>query len=120
MPDLVQSARADASGTAVITVNPVLSGIIWIVSQVSVEAITSQVAVTSIFRKNGRYITSSNQGSSSTAGGSPSISCKSGDVLTMTWQGLVLNDTAILTMLYSELTWQQYNQLGAGALAQIV
>ncbi len=105
MPVMTRSAVADATGTATVDVFDIPSGLIWVVSQTSVEALTAQVSVTATIRKNGRYITSTNQGNSSSAGGQPFIRLAAGDHYTVTWTGLIQGDTAILNLLYNEFSW---------------
>lgn len=106
MPDFAQSAQALANGTANVTIAAQIpGGRVWIVSQVGIEAITTQASVTAIMRKNGRFLTSSAVGQGASASGAPYITLKAGDKLTMDWAGLSLGDTAILTVLYNEIAW---------------
>lgn len=107
MPDLVRSIQAGSSGTATVTVSgeSIPTGMIWVVSQISIETIPSRVTASATVRKNGRYLTSSAQGSASSAQGPPYISLSSHDVLTVTWTGLSLNDSCIATLLYNEHIW---------------
>ena len=116
MPEVVRSAIANAAGIAVINMAEVPSGLVWVASQTSVEAYTTNVAVTATIRKNGRYITSTNQGQSSSAGGVPYIRLRAGDNYTITWVGLNQGDTAILNLLYNEMSWQQSEQINLGVV----
>lgn len=112
MPDLVRSATANAAGTAVIRYADVPSGLVWVISQIGVEAITTTTLSTVVVRKNGRFVTSTNQGQSASAGGLPYVSLKAGDLYTLTWTGLNSGDTAIATLLYNEVTWADFANMG--------
>jgi hypothetical protein len=116
MPELVRSAVADASGIATLTIADVPSGLVWIVSQTSVEAFTTNVAITATIRKNGRYLTSTNQGNASSAGGLPYLRLVAGDNYVITWTGLNPADTAIVNMLYNEMTWQASQSITFGVV----
>lgn len=107
MPDLVRSVQAGANGTATVTVSgeSVPSGIIYVVSQLSVETLPVRTTATATVRKNGRYLSSTAQGSASSAQGPPYISLSSHDILTITWTGMTLNDSCIATLLYNEHVW---------------
>lgn len=109
MPDLVRSVQAGASGTAVVTISgeSVPTGIVYVISQLSVETLPVRTSATATVRKNGRYISSTAQGSASSAQGPPYISITSHDVLTITWTGMTLNDSCIATLLYNEHIWGQ-------------
>lgn len=116
MPDLVRASAANAAGTAVIRYADVPSGLVWVVSQIGVEAITTTTLSTVVIRKNGRFITSTNQGQSASAGGLPYVSLKAGDVYTLTWTGLNSGDTAIASLLYNEVTWNEFEKLGVSVV----
>lgn len=109
MPDLVRSVQAGSSGTATLTISgeSIPTGVIWVVSQISVETLPVRVTASATVRKNSRYITSSSQGSASSAQGPPYISLSSHDVFTIVWTGLTLNDACIATLLYTEHIWGQ-------------
>jgi hypothetical protein len=106
MPDLARSVRVAAGQTtaAIAVQSEIPSGVVWIVSQVSLEVVSAQVSVTAILRKNLRFVSSTNQMPSS-ASGAPYISLKAGDNLTATWAGLAATDTAIMSLFYREIPW---------------
>lgn len=107
MPDLVRSVQAAASGTATVTISgeSIPTGMVWVVSQISIETLPTRVTASATIRKNGRYLTSSAQGSASSAQGPPYISLTSHDILTIAWTGMTLNDSCIATLLYNEHIW---------------
>jgi hypothetical protein len=106
MPDLARSVRvATGATTATITVqSEIPSGVVWIVSQVSLEIVSAQVSVTAVLRKNLRFVSSTNQ-MPSTASGAPYLSLKAGDQMSAVWSGLVATDTAIMSLFYREIPW---------------
>lgn len=107
MPALVRSIQAGASGTATLTISgeSIPTGVVWVVSQISIETLPVRTTASATVRLNGRYISSSAQGSASSAQGPPYISLTSHDVLTIVWTGLTLNDSCIGTLLYNEHIW---------------
>lgn len=96
------TAIAIAGGTATVDITPVPGGLQWIVWQFTVETIPVRGAAQATVRRNGRYLTSTIVGSSSSAQGPPSLQLAPSDELTCTWVGLTVGDEAILTLFYEE------------------
>lgn len=112
MPDFALSGRAGPAGTARITVAGFIpSGLVWVVSQVGIEAQSAKPTMSAVLRKNGRFITSSASGLSSSAAGAPYLSLKSPDQLTVDYAGLNNGDTVLLTLFYREITWGQLDTM---------
>lgn len=112
MPDFALSARAAANGAARITVaGYVPSGLVWVVSQIAIEANSAKPTMSAVVRKNGRFLTSSASGLYSAAGGAPYISLKPPDQLTVDYGGLNNGDTVLLTLFYREITWGQLDSM---------
>lgn len=103
MPDFTSSTPAAANGAATLTLQPVPTGLEWIVSQTSVESIPARNGSSITIRKNGRYITSTPLSlGAAAASGPPSIMLTSHDVLTLVFAGMTAGDTCIGTLLYTE------------------
>lgn len=117
MPSNVQSVTVAADGTASIDFGPfVATGINWIISQVSVEVVSSGVTVTqtvsAFVRLNGRLITATNQGAGAGAGGYPFFIVKSGDRFVVSWVNAPVGYSAVATVFYNEQTATQQNIIG--------
>lgn len=102
MSDYTQTAIADSTGAAVVSISLNNAGLVWVVAQVSNESVPFRVGATAIIRRNGRFIAGTSIGSADTAYGPPAILLRSGDVLTVTWAGLTKGDQAIATAFYDE------------------
>lgn len=112
VPDFALSARAGAAGTARVTVAGfVPSGLVWVVSQIGVEAQSAKPTMSTIVRKNGRFLTSSASGLTASASGSPYIALKSPDQLTVDYAGLNPGDSVLLTLFYREIRWGQLDSM---------
>jgi hypothetical protein len=112
LPDFALSGRVGAAGTARITVAGFIpSGLVWVVSQISIEAQSSKPTMSAVVRKNGRFVTSSASGLSSSAGGAPYLALKPPDQLTVDYAGLNSGDTVLLSLFFREITWGQLDTM---------
>lgn len=105
MSDAAYSAIADSTGTGVVTFSSVPAGLVWVVSQMSFE--TNPVALGSLvtIRRNDRFI-SQGYGSASTASGTPFLLLNPTDIMSFTWTGMSEGDECIVTLYYTQTTWQ--------------
>lgn len=99
------TATGKADGTAVIDFAHGKAGLQWVVSQISIETVPPRSSATVMVRLNGRYMTSSSDGSAISAQGPPSIRLQSNDILSVSWAALTLGDQCILTLFYQEGPW---------------
>jgi hypothetical protein len=102
MPDFIQSAIAKSDGTAEVNVQPVPSGLQWVISQIAVETNPVGTGVTATIRRNGRLLTSTNLGSGSAAQGTPYYLLASGDIFVVDWTGAPVGAQCIMTLSYNE------------------
>lgn len=105
MPDLVRAGVADASGSGTVTFNELPTGIQWIVYQTSVETIPVGVGCSAYIRKNGRLISSTPFGSSSSAAGPPAITINPGDDFSVDWEGAPVGSSLVATIFYTEVQY---------------
>lgn len=108
MPDFATQERANALGIATINVQHNKSGIIWVVSQISVESSPVRPAANVAVTRNGRPMTTTAV-VPATASGQPFYRLNASDILTLTYRNLTSGDTAIATISYSETLWGQFN-----------
>jgi hypothetical protein len=108
VPDFIASARAGSDGTATVTVQQNLAGLVWVVSQISVTSEPLRAAANCTVRRNGQLMTTTSI-VPATAGGQPFYRLNSGDTLTFEFTNLTANDIARATVSYSESQWGEYN-----------
>lgn len=112
MPDFALSGRAGAAGTARVTIAAyVPSGLVWVVAQIGVEGISTKPTMSTVVRKNGRFLTSSSSGLYASASGVPYLTLKSPDQLTVDFAGLNSGDSVLVTLFYREITWRELENL---------
>lgn len=103
MSDRSYEDFADATGTAVVSVDGPSRGLQWIIPMFSNEVNPFRVGSTFVVRRNGRFVTSTSLGSGDTAYGPPALLMNPGDTLVGTFSGLTQGDQAIFTIFYSEV-----------------
>jgi hypothetical protein len=105
MSSLVRSVTADANGSGTVTFNQIPTGIQWIVSQTTVETIPQGVGCSAYIKRNGRLLSSTPFGSSSSAGGDPAITISPGDDFSIEWQGAPAGSALVGTIFYQEVPY---------------
>lgn len=108
MPDYVVSSRAAADGTATVHIQHNKSGIVWVVSQLSVQDVPSSSVGQCTVKRNGQLMTTTSI-VPATAGGQPFYRLNAGDDLECAFTNLTPSANAIVTASYSETQWGQYN-----------
>lgn len=108
MPDFPISARANASGIAVVRFQLNRAGVIWVVSQISVFSTPARQAATCNVTRNGQPMTNTSF-LPATASGQPFYRLNPSDVLELTYRNLTNGDTAQAVISYSESLWNQPN-----------
>jgi len=100
------TATADATGTAVITVQAVPAGLMWLVSQMGISTVPFRVGAACTVKRGLEFIANSGLASADTASGQPAIQLTATDVLTATFTGLTKGDEALVTLFVEEIDWQ--------------
>lgn len=108
MPDFVASARAASNGAATVLIQHNKSGIVWVVSQISVRSDPVRNTASCRVSRNGQQLTSSAL-VPSTAAGQPFYRLNAADALEIAFANLQSGDFAYVTVSYSETQWGQYN-----------
>lgn len=103
MSDLPRTVTANAQGAGTITFADVPTGVEWVISQIGIETLPFVAAgCSAVVRKNGRFVTSSNQAGSASAGGQPYFLCRAGDSYTVEFTGGPANGSLVAVLYYNE------------------
>lgn len=105
MADRLYEATAVASGAAVIQVQDVPKGLLWIVQQISVSTNVFRVGATCVVKRNASFITNTALGSADSAYRAPALLLSASDTLFITWAGLTVGDQAQACLFYEEYEW---------------
>ena len=90
-------------GSASVLISHNLSQMVRVVSQISVGSTPVRGGVTANIQYNGSQITSTAVGSGGdAASGPPSLTLYAGDLITVTWNGVLAGDTCTATSVYQE------------------
>jgi hypothetical protein len=109
MPDyVIPAVQANAAGIAVCRFQLNRSGVVWVVSQISVRTSPARQNTSVTITRNGQTMTTTSV-VPATAGGQPFYRLNNSDVLEATYTGLTVGDSAITTLSYSESLWGQPN-----------
>lgn len=111
MADKTKSIFATGTSAQVMTIDGPPAGLQWILYQWSVETLPFEAGASVIVRRNGRLITSSTSGGRASAQGPPAFLFSPGDLFTVQWDGVAVNDELIFSWMYRE---QQYGELPDG------
>lgn len=104
----VSSNRVVSGTTATARIQHGKSGIVWIVSQISVRTTPVRNTAQCTVNINGSYRTSTSLLPSS-AQGTPFYALNPSDVMTVDFTGLAIGDVGIVEVGYDERGWGQYS-----------
>jgi hypothetical protein len=105
--DKTFSLTATGTDAQILTLGTPAAGLKWAVWQLTVDTIPFRPGATAQVKRNGSLFTSTYNGGRATASGPPAILIQAGDIVTVQWDQVQINDELLCHLYFEEVQLTQ-------------